>query len=393
MFAERILHLDMDAFFVEVERRRNPRLAGRQVLVGGAGSRSVVASASYEARARGVHAGMPMVQARRLCPHGVVVPPDHHAYGEASREVFAVLGSFTPLVEPVSVDEGFLDIGGLGLLHPSPRTVGEAVRDAVVGATGLPCSVGIGTSKLVAKMASRQAKPSGIVVVPAGAETAFLHPKPVRDLWGVGEATLARLEELGVVTIGDLAEIPRPTLCRRLGDALGSQLADLARGIDDRPVSTAGPHRSISVEETYEQDLTAGERIRRELLAQSDRVGSRMRRAGVVAGTVVLKVRYGDFTTISRSHTFPAPVSTAHQIYAAVLELLRRTDAGKRPVRLLGVGVEGLVDAGEPRQLDLDERSWEDVERAVDGLRRRFGTEVVERARLLDEQGDLPGPQ
>ena len=331
-----------------------------------------------------------MAQARRLCPHADVVAPDHDAYRSASDRVFAVLDSFTPAIEAVSVDEAFLDIGGLGMLHRSPDAVAEAVRTAMRQRLGLPCSVGVATSKLIAKMASRDAKPDGVLVVEAGSEEGYLHAKPVRSLWGVGEATHARLEELGVESVGDLASFPRATLVGRLGEALGGTLFDMARGADERRVEGAAPTRSISVEQTYDTDLTSGARMGRELLAQSDRLATRVRRAGFVAGTLHLKVRYSDFTTITRSHTFDQPVSTTSEIHRAAMAMLRKTGAGSRPVRLLGIGVDSLVPSDDPRQLALGVRSWEDVDSAVDGVRRRFGRSAVHRARLV---GDLDGDE
>ncbi len=392
-FLERIAHVDMDAFFVEVERLRRPELRGRAVLVGGAGPRSVVASASYEARSRGVRSGMPIAQARRLCPHAAVVPPEHSAYHTVSREIFAVLAGFSPILEEVSVDEAFLDLSGLGLLFSDPAVVADSIRSEVRTAVGLPCSVGVAGTKLVAKMASRDAKPGGTLVVPAGTERNYLAPKPVRSLWGVGEATHARLEELGVVTIGDLAELPRSVLVRRLGNALGGMLSDLAAGIDERTVEPAGPARSISVEETYDVDLDDPDRIERELLGQADRLSSKLRHDDLVASTVHLKVRFGDFTTVTRSHTFSEPVATALELHRSALELLQRTEAMRRPVRLLGLGVGGLVAASAPRQLGFGARSWDDIERAIAGVRERFGHESVERARLVDTaETPRPGP-
>ena len=383
-FLEHITHVDMDAFFVEVERQRRPELRGRAMVVGGVGPRSVVASASYEARSRGVHSGMPIAQARRLCPHATVVPPDHSAYHAMSRAIFGVLAGFSPVLEEVSVDEAFLDISGLRLLFPTPAAVAERIRDEVRNKVGLPCSVGVAATKLVAKMASRDAKPDGTLVIAAGSERTYLGAKPVRSLWGVGEATHARLEELGVVTIGDLAEVPRSLLVRRLGNALGGMLSDLASGIDERTVEPAGPARTISVEETYDVDLDEPARMDRELLGQADKLSSRLRQEDLVASTVHLKVRFGDFTTVTRSHTFNEPVATALELHRAALGLLGRTDAARRPVRLLGLGVGGLVAATAPRQLDFAARSWDDIERAVAGVRDRFGHEAVERARLVD---------
>ena len=389
-FAERIAHVDMDAFFVEVERLRRPELRGRATMVGGTGPRSVVASASYEARARGVSSGMPMAQALRLCPHAVVVPPDHGEYRARSAEVVAVLEGFSPLVETISIDEAFLDIGGLRLHHPTPSAAAAAIRSEIRQRLGLPASVGLASTKLLAKMASRDAKPDGVAVVPAGGELPYLHAKEVRALWGVGEATHARLEELGVALIGDIAAFPRATLVRRLGDALGGHLWDLASGIDERPVEPAAAAKSISVEETFDVDLASDDEIDREVLALADRLGSRLHSAGVVAGTVHVKVRYSDFTTVTRSHTFDEPVSTARDLYRSALTLIDRTAARATPVRLLGIGADALLAAGDPRQMTLEARSWDDLEGAVEEIRGRYGRSAVARARLVG--GDRPDP-
>lgn len=389
-FAERIAHLDMDAFFVEVERRRRPELVGRPVLVGGGGNRGVVASASYEARRRGVHSAMPMAHARRLVPNGIVVPPDHAAYRAASEEVFDILGGITPDIEQVSVDEAFLDIGGLRLHHESPASCAEAMRAAIRDQTGLPSSVGIASTKLLAKMASRDAKPDGLFVVEAGTELDYLHPKPVRSLWGVGEATHARVEELGISTIGDIAAFPRQTLERRLGESLGGMLWDLAHGRDGRDIGGVAAHRSISVEQTYEVDLTGPDEMDRELLAHADRLAARLHRQGLVASTIALKVRYLDFATVARSHTFPAPVSSSAEILATGRRLLQKTAAAERGVRLLGLGAEGLHESGEPRQLGLESAAWEEIDDAVEQVRARFGSAAVSRARLA-ERRSRPG--
>jgi DNA polymerase IV len=383
-FAEHLAHIDMDAFFVEVERRRQPTLRSVAVVVAGLGGRGVVTSASYEARRCGVTSGMPTAHARRLCPQARFLPPDHRVYTAASEEVFAVFGDFTPLVEPLSVDEAFLEIGGLRLSYPSPEEVGRALRRAVRERTGLPASVGLATNKLLAKLASRAAKPDGLFLVRAGQETAFLHPLPVRALWGVGEATHARLEELGVHTVGDLAALPRELLERRLGPAVGSHLGDLAAGRDERPVEPGGPAKSASVEETFASDLGERGDLERELLRLADRLAERLQRMGTKARTVALKVRFADFTTITRHQTLPEPVATAQDLYRAALELLDRASPGRRKVRLLGLGGEGLGAAAAPRQLALEPARWEEVEAAIGKARERFGRDAVRRARLAE---------
>ncbi|MFH1330096.1 MAG: DNA polymerase IV [Actinomycetota bacterium] len=391
-FAEHIAHVDMDAFFVEVELRRRPELRAEAVVVAGLGGRGVVTSASYEARRCGVGSGMPTVHARRLCPQGRFLAPDHRAYSAASREVFAVFASFTPLVEPVSVDEAFLDIAGLRLSYSSPEEVGQALRAAVRERTGLPASVGLATAKLLAKLASRAAKPDGVRLIPAGEEAAFLHPLPVRALWGVGEATHARLEELGVRTVGDLAGLPRDLLQRRLGRSVGGHLSDLARARDERPVEPGGPAKSISVEETFAVDLAGQPALEEELLRLADRLAGRLRAVGTAARRVRLKVRFSDFTTISRSYTLPVAVDTARDLYHAALGLLERAGVGRRRVRLLGLVGDGLEAPAAPRQLGLESRNWGDVEAAVGRVRERFGREAVSRARLARRREAPPGP-
>lgn len=389
-FAETIAHVDMDAFFVEVERLRDPRLVGLPVVVGGIGPRGVVASASYEARRHGVRSAMPGVQARRLCPQARFLPADHSLYRNASQRVFEVLDAFTPLVEGLSVDEAFLDIAGIP--DPSPQAAAERLRREIREATSLPASVGVATSKLIAKLASEDAKPDGVVVVPAGGELDYLHPMEVRRLWGVGEATYARLEELGIRTIGELAAYPAATLEARVGSSLGSHLARLARADDDRAVEPGGGAKSISVELTYERDLQGAEAVERELLRHAEKLSLRLRRAGYGARTVTLKVRFDDFTTITRSHTFAVPLDTSHDLGRAARDLLTRAEIGPRPVRLLGLGGGLLEESSTPRQLPLDARPWEEVESAIDRIRERFGDEAVRRARLLRDRSSEDSP-
>jgi DNA polymerase IV len=380
-FAEPILHVDMDAFFVEVERLRNPRLGGRPVIVGGLGHRGVVASASYEARRFGVRSAMPMVEARRRCPQGEFVPPDHRRYAEVSAEVVTLLESFTPYVEPLSVDEAFLDVGGLRRHHESPEAVAIAIRERIRSELALPASVGIAGAKFIAKMASEDAKPDGWLKIPAGTELDYLHPLPVRRLWGVGEATHASLEGLGVTTIGDLAALDQKTLERRLGAAMGAHLGALARGIDLRAVTVERETKSVSVEETYERDLTSDAAVQRELVALCDRLASRLRTTGHRGHTVTLKVRFADFTTLTRSATVSTPAGDTGDVRPLVRQLWRRVGRDGRGVRLLGVGVSGLVARDQPLQLALD-ASGRGAAAAVDAIRDRFGDGAVVPARL-----------
>ena len=382
-FAESIAHVDMDAFFVEVERRRRPELRGLAVVVGGLGSRGVVASASYEARRRGLSSAMPIDHARRLCPHARFIAPDHTAYRAASAEVLGVLRGFTPLVEPVSVDEAFLDIGGLRLIYTSPKAVGVAMREGVRRETGLPVSVGIATTKLLAKLSSKMAKPDGLVLVVAGTELAVLHPLDVRALWGVGEATFARLEQLGIETIGDLAGFPRAALERRLGSSSGGVLWELANGRDERMVEPPGAAKSVSVEETFVRDLDDDDEIDRELVRLCDRLGRRLRLSGMVGRTVTLKLRFADFSTVTRSHTASIPVFTSHDLRRHARDLLGRARSAGGAVRLLGVGVGHLEGASSPRQMSLDAQPWEQIDEAVARVRDRFGDGAVGPARLV----------
>ncbi len=383
-FLEPILHVDMDAFFVEVERRRRPELVGVPVIVGGLGNRGVVAAASYEARRFGVRSAMPMVRARRLCPRAEFIPPDHRQYRDASVEVFRVFRSFTPLVEGLSLDEAFLDVAGLRLHYRDGSAVGRQIRSTLRQQLGLPASVGVATNKFLAKLASEAAKPDGIVVVPAGEELRFLHPIRVRKMWGVGEASYASLEGLGIQTIGDLAGTPLEVLERRLGSALSHHLHRLANGEDLREVEPDSAAKSISVEQTFEQDLTGSDQIEAELVRQTDRLGVRLRRAGVAAGTVTLKVRYRDFTTFTRSQATHSPIDVTHDLLAVVRQLAARADLNQ-PVRLLGVGASSLELAAAPRQLGFERpAAWDEVAKAVDAVRSRFGDEAVTPARLVD---------
>jgi len=388
-FRESIIHVDMDAFFVEVERRRRPELREAPVVVGGAGPRGVVASASYEARAFGVRSAMPVGRAIRTCPQIIIVPPDHVEYRRVSSLVFEILERFTPHVEGLSIDEAFLDVAGMRHHYEDAVAVAQAIRETILLELGLPSSAGIASNKFLAKLASQAAKPAGIRVVAADRVLEFLHPLPVRSLWGVGEATHAQLERLGVKTVGDLAEIPLTTLERRLGATLGRHLRQLAGGIDDRPVAEVGTTKSISVEVTYDVDIEGIERIESELLRHSERVSDRLRKAGLVGRTVTLKVRFDDFTTVSRSRTLDSPTSVARDIYRTARELLKRSEVGERPVRLLGIGLSMLEGRGAPHQLATDRpAAWDDVADAVSKARDRFGVEAVKPARLSRRDED-----
>jgi len=384
-FTESILHVDMDAFFVEVERRDRPELRGRPVVVGGTGGRSVVAAASYEARTFGIGSAMPMVHARRLCPAAIVVPPDHGKYRTASEQVFEVFRSIAPLVEGLSLDEAFLDVSGLRRHYPDPVAIGKEIRERLRADLGLPASVGIASNKFLAKLASEAAKPDGIRHVPADRALEFLHPLPVRSLWGVGEATHAALERLGVHTIGDLAEVPPAALEKHLGRAAGAHLHALAWGRDARSVVPGSAAKSVSVEQTFERDLRGHEAIEGELLRHADRLAGRLRSAGVAGRTVTLKIRFADFSTITRSVTLGSGTDVARDLYRAARDLLRKVDLGTKPVRLVGLGATALTPATAPRQLAVDRPAkWDDLAGAVDEVRQRYGTGSIRPARIIE---------
>ncbi|HWL49585.1 MAG TPA: DNA polymerase IV [Acidimicrobiia bacterium] len=387
MWSEPILHVDLDAFFVEAERLRDAGLIGKPVAVGGTGNRGVIASASYEARAYGVRSAQPTSTARRLCRDLVVVPPSHGVYGDLSARVFELFRGFTPYVEGLSLDEAFLDVSGLGRHFSTSIEVAVAVREEIRSQLGLPASVGIASSKLMAKLASEAAKPDGYRHIPKATELEFLHALPVEALWGVGPATLAGLQRLGVVTIGDLAELPEPAVLGSLGPSQGRHLLDLARGVDHRPVTPDVEAKSISVEETYDRDLEGAEVIEAALLAHSQRLADRLHRSGLAARTLTLKLRFADFATINRSVTSGTVVDGARDLYVTAIELLGQVEID-RPVRLLGLGGSGLELAGEPRQIPIGaEENWSRVDEAVAVVRERFGEHSVEPARLLRGPG------
>ncbi|WP_229400221.1 DNA polymerase IV [Micromonospora okii] len=380
-----ILHVDMDAFYASVEVRRRPELRGRAVVVGGVGPRGVVSSASYEARRYGVRSAMPTARARALCPHAVYLPPDFPQYTAASRAVMAIFRDVTPLVEPLSLDEAFLDVAGARRLFGPPAEIARAIRARVAAEQGLTCSVGVAPSKFVAKLGSTRAKPDGLLVVPAEKVLDFLHPLPVSALWGVGERSTEALRRLGLATIGDLAEAPLGMLRRAVGEAAASHLHELSWGRDPRRVTPEQVEKSIGAEVTFDADVADPLEIRRALLALAEKVGGRLRRAGQVGRTVSIKVRMADFRTVSRSRTLGVPTDTAREMFDTSWALYTALDPGER-VRLVGVRMEGLAPADEtPRQLTLGapERGWREAEAAADAAAARFGRSVIGPASLL----------
>jgi DNA polymerase-4 len=386
--SEPILHVDMDAFYASVEARENPDLAGKPVVVGGGGGRGVVMSASYRAREYGIHSAMPMARARRLCPGLVVVSPHFDLYQDESKAIRAIFTSFTPLVEQISLDEAFLDVGGAVRLFGPPPAIAGRVRARVRDERALVCSVGVAPNKFLAKIASRMAKPDGVVHVPADRIREFLDPLPAGALWGVGEQTGAGLDRLGVRTVGELATISPGALERAFGRATAEHLLALAAGRDDRAVVPYEPAKQVSAEETFERDLDARADVHRELLRLADRVAGRLRAGGLSARTVTIKVRFSDFKTITRSKTLDEATDGEARLYEAARALYERLSLHRPRIRLLGVAASGLVAGSAPEQLRIGERDdrWRDADKAIDGLRRRFGSDAVARAAVAEHR-------
>lgn len=384
-----ILHADLDAFFASVEQLHDPSLAGRPVIVGGLGNRGVVAAASYEARQFGVHSAMPMARARRACPDGVFLAPRFEAYGEASRAVMEVFEGITPLVEPLALDEAFLDVSGARRLLGGPAEIAAELRERVKATTGLVVSVGGATTKHVAKLASQDAKPDGVLILDADAELAFVQRLPVGRLWGVGPATLKKLERLGVDTVADLVRLPDGALETAIGPGRADHLLALAVNADDRHIETERTAKSVGHEETFARDVFSRERLHVEVVRLSELVARRLRAAGLMARTVVLKARYPDFSTVTRSRTLTDATDHAATVSGVVLELLDDVETG-RGLRLMGVSTANLVErSGSQESLDLtgENDASRRLDITVDELRERFGDEAVGPARLAGPRG------
>jgi nucleotidyltransferase/DNA polymerase involved in DNA repair len=384
--SEPILHVDIDAFYASVEVLKDPSLRGKPVIVGGAGPRGVVASASYEARRFGVRSAMPGVRARRLCPDAVFLPADFEAYQAHSNRFREVLLSYTPLVEPISLDEAFLDVAGGAKLFGSPEVIAEKLRADVRRDVGVTCSVGVAPTKFVAKLASDECKPDGLLVIPVEGVAAFLETMPVGRLWGVGEKTVEVLGRLAIRTIGDLGRTPETILARLLGEAAARHLTELSHGFDERVVVPYEAPKSVGHEETFERDLDDDEEILRELLHLSGRVAARLRADGYRARTITLKARLANFTTLTRSKTPPDPTDVGADLYRVVSELYRALPGERRRYRLLGVQASGLMPAGAEQLAMLRGERWGDVERTLDRIERRFGRGAAKPASLLDRE-------
>jgi DNA polymerase-4 len=383
---EPILHVDLDAFYAGVEVLKDPTLRGKPVVVGGTGARGVVSSASYEARRFGIHSAMPAVRARRLCPDAVFLPPDFDAYRLHSNRFREVLLSYTPLVEPISLDEAFLDVGGATTLFGEPTEIAAAIRADVEREVGVTCSAGVAATKFVAKLASDHCKPDGLLHVPVDGTVAFLEPLPVGRLWGVGDKTAELLARLAIRTVGDLSRTPRSVLERLLGEASAKHLTELAHGRDERDVIPYEAPKSVGHEETFDRDLDDTQEIIRELLHLSGRVAARLREDGYRARTVTLKVRLANFTTLTRSRTLPDATDVGGDLYHVVRESYGSLPGGGRRVRLLGVQASGLVQAGAEQLALLRGERWGDVERTLDRIERRFGRGAATQATLLERR-------
>ena len=395
--SRKILHVDMDAFFVSAELCRNPGLKGRPVLVGAPGKRGVVAAASYEARVFGIYSAMPSVVAKRLCPEAVFLPSDHSYYAEVSRRVMAIFQRFTPLIEAIGLDEAFLDVSGsVGVVGGSEIQADE-IRRMVEEEEGLVCSVGVATNKFLAKLASEDAKPQvigrsvlfgkGVRVVRPSEVEEFLAPLHVSRIWGIGPRTTEQLEGLGISTIGKLAEVSEHVLSGIFGEALGKHMGALARGIDNRTVKAEKVLKSVSQEQTFEIDLTEFLELRRRLSQQAHRVASRLRSERLFARTVTLKIRFSDFTTISRSHSVVVPIDTATEILEITERLLSVLNL-KDGVRLLGIAATGLEDSSV-RQLEFSNQRRDNdrlIEEAMDSIRERFGVSSVSLGGVTEER-------
>lgn len=393
--AATVLHVDMDAFFASVELLDRPDARGKPAIVGHAGGRGVVTSATYEARRFGVRSAMPMSQALRLCPTAIILPPHYEKYTEYSARVMEIFHEVTPLVEPLSIDEAFLDVAGARRLLGSPRRIAELIRARVHEETGLTCSVGVAGTKFMAKLASGRAKPDGLLVIPPADTLAYLRPLPVGALWGVGASTQASLERMGMRTVADLADAPLAVLQRAVGDAGARRLHDLANGRDARRVVTESREKSIGHENTFGVDVDDVDTLRREFLRLSGRVGERLRTHALETRTVAIKVRFSDFRTITRSRTLAEPTHVGRRLFEEAWQIFEALalDVRATPIRLIGVRAEQLLDAGGDALALWDpDEEWRETERALDAVSARFGrgtigpASLVRRAREADDE-------
>ena len=384
-----ILHVDMDAFYASVAEKDNPKLKGKAVVVG-AGRRGVVSAANYEARKFGIRAAMPVYKAKALAPHAIFISPDMARYEEVSRAVMKIFEEVTPLVEPISLDEAFLDVTGSKRLLGSGRQIADLIRRRVEEQEGITCSVGIAHNKFIAKIASNHCKPNGVLEIDSEKVLDFLHPLAANQIWGVGPKTNEQLMKMGLLTVGDIANTPRSTLIRVLGQAGGSSLYELAWGRDYRDVETEHIEKSISASETFDLDLDSQEEILKEFLRLTERGVERMREKGFATNTISIKVRFADFKTISRSKTVDLPITGTQEIFEIVKNLYLALNLDRVLIRLVGISLDSLVEDEDVKQLILGERTtgWRQADKAIDRIKGRFGAGSLRPARLVEDHQD-----
>ena len=384
-----ILHVDMDAFYASVEERDDPKLKGKAVVVG-MGKRGVVSAANYEARKFGIRAAMPIYKAKALAPHAVFIAPNMARYTEVSEQVMAIFRDVTPYVEPISLDEAFLDVTGARRLLGSGQEIADQIRKRVEKDLGITCSVGIAHNKFIAKIASGHCKPNGVLEVDPEKMLEFLHPLAANEIWGVGPKTNEQLEKMGLFTIADIANTPRSTLIRVLGQASGSSLYELAWGRDYRDVITEHIEKSISASQTFDVDLYQQEEILKEFLRLTEKSADRMRGKGLATNTISIKVRFTDFKTISRSKTLDLPTTGTQEIFEVAKTLYLGLNLDRVLIRLVGVSLDSLVENDDVTQMVLGERtsSWQQADRAIDRVKAKFGRSSLRPARLVDDKVD-----
>jgi len=379
----------MDAFYASVAEKDNPKLQGKAVVVG-AGRRGVVSSANYEARKFGIRAAMPVYKAKALAPHAIFISPDMARYEEVSSQVMKIFEEVTPLVEPISLDEAFLDVTGSKRLLGSGRQIADLIRRRVEEQEGITCSVGIAHNKFIAKIASNHCKPNGVLEIDPEKVLDFLHPLAAKEIWGVGPKTNEQLMKMGLLTVGDIANTPRSTLIRVLGQASGSSLYELAWGRDYRDVETEQVEKSISASETFDLDLDSQEEILKEFLRLTERGVERMREKGFATNTISIKVRFADFKTISRSKTVDLPITGTQEIFEVVKNLYLSLNLDRVLIRLVGISLDSLVEDEDVKQLTLGERAtgWRQADKAIDRIKGRFGAGSLRPARLVEDHQD-----
>ena len=384
-----ILHVDMDAFYASVEERDNPKLKGKAVVVG-AGKRGVVSAANYEARKFGIRAAMPVYKAKALAPHAVFLTPDIAKYSEVSKHVMQIFNDVTPYVEPISLDEAFLDVTGARKLLGTGKQIADLIRKRVEKEQGITCSVGIAHNKFIAKIASGHCKPNGVLEIDPAKMLDFLHPLAANEIWGVGPKTNEQLAKLGLITIADIANTPRSTLIKILGQAGGSSLYELAWGRDYRDVITEHIEKSISASETFDFDIDQQEEILKEYLRLTEKSAERMREKGLAANTISIKVRFSDFKTISRSKTLDLPINSTQEIFEVVKNLYLALGLERALIRLVGVSLDSLVENDDLQQMVLGQREsgWAQADRAIDRIKQRFGRTSLRPARLVSKENE-----